>query len=316
MSKIILLFLFTITSISAFPQSNTDFSTWNLTVVNKATNKGIDKATIAIGKSKYYSTTVDGSARIQTAKGDLNDSVRVSCIGYNTKWYLSGAHIKLPDTIELEESLTVLKEVKINLANFHPIALYPPKTKYKVPMHPDSYCAFAEYFPNETKIDGVISSVEVELNDDLQGIALPFSLEILSKSPDSVFPDSALIKDSIIVHNPTKSKRVTIDLSQFNLHIPKTGFFVVLETLPQSCNRTDSVWYDGRLRPKAPIPYIYLNEKNTFDGECCSDIPPALTGYYCLLGAGTEERGLFEKKNQWIVYAQGINFAISAKVAE
>ena len=310
-------FLFVLTAVSnfVFVQQKSPKGLWHLTIVNNTTAKGIAGATISINSKRYFITDVSGVADIDKNIVDQHDSIRISSIGYQTKWLRRAGVDKLPDTIRLAESITGLDEVKIDPLKSPTITLSGLKTRYGAHFQPGPNREFAQYMPNDKKITGTIISVGFELNDDVHGIEMPFNIEILSRSKDSIFPDTALFTDSIIVRNPEKKKRLSVDISHYHIQVPENGFFVVFQTLPRSYYKNNSIWYDGRYHIRIPGINVFLKQKNYFEGECCDVDPPASTGFYCLLGCDRNDLLSYEKRDQWIVYAQGINFAISAIVS-
>ena len=315
MNKLLLsLTLITISGFAFYQQKKNDQNLWRLTIADSVTAKGIENATIVIGKSKNLIT--DGKGAISIKKNDINpnDDIEISSIGYQTTVLTPDVIHKFPDTIWLSESVTLLKEVKINPSKSTGIILGSPNKSHDTPMHPNVNDEFAEYMPNEKKITGTITSVEYELNDDLHGIEMPFNVELLSRSKDSIFPDTALMTDSIIVYNPQKKRHFIADISSHHIQIPENGFFVVFQTLSQSYYSKETVSVDGHEHLKMPGINIYLKEKNQFEGECCDANPPIRKGFYCLLTEKRQKWKSFVKTDQWIVYGEGINFAITATI--
>lgn len=144
---------------------------------------------------------------------------------------------------------------------------------------------------------------------------MPFNVELLSRSTDSIYPDTALIKDSIIVYNPERKRKLRVDVSKYHIQIPANGFFAVFQALSPSYYSKQTIWYKKYEHYKIPGLNMHLNKRDDFDGGCCDvDWPADRKGFYCLLAGGRSKWKDFIKRDQWIVYADGINYAISANI--
>lgn len=316
MYKRLLLLIFICTCCFAYAQPNTSQGVWRITVCDSATAQELPKATIAIGRRKYLSTDASGAASIDKNNIGVNDSIHVSFVGYKPVVFRPGTDRKFPEIIRLVALVTTLKEVKVHSVLPAGIILSGPNKGHDTHMHEDANIECAQYFPNENHLDGIITSVMFELNNDTHAIDMPFNVEILSRSSDSIYPDTALIKDSIIVRDTEKKRLFSVDVSRYHIKVPENGFFVVFQTLMPSFYSRERVWLNGRNCYQVPGINIYLNEKNNFDGKCCDiDWPPNRTGFYCLCGGNREQWKDFIKKEQWIVYADGINLGISATIS-
>jgi hypothetical protein len=212
--------------------------------------------------------------------------------------------------------ITALKEVKVR-PSVQLQALAPNISKaYRTHMEPFPNHEFAQYIPNEHHIGGFISSVTFEMNDDVKAIDQPFNVEILAKSIDSIFPDTALLRDSLIVYNTARKDLFTVDLSKYHIAVPDNGFFVIFQTLSPSCYSKEQVWYNNEKRFKVPGINIYLNAKDRFAGNCCDIEPNIRNGFYCLIGGDRQHSYTSEKKSHWIVYEQGINLGITTTISQ
>ncbi|TWI98180.1 hypothetical protein JN11_03259 [Mucilaginibacter frigoritolerans] len=313
MKKLLFLLLLFNSLTSAFSQQNTDQSLWHLIVVDSLSNHSLARVTIAINKTHYYSTSINGSVNIDKSYINRDSRLRISCIGYSP-FLLKIGSAALPDTIRLARSITLLHEVKISPYKPQPVTWGYFKTKHIGSLNSSPNNESAEYFPNDAKVSGTIASVDFELNDRQHAIEKPFGVEVLSRSDDSIFPDTALITDSIIVYNPEKKPHVSVDLSKYHIQVPKNGFFIVFETLDDSYYEKGTIYVDNYMYSKTPAINIFLTKKDGYSGECCDPIPPKLTGPYCMTGNSRKEYAWYVKTDQWIIYQQGINFAIKVTI--
>ncbi|MDB5135414.1 MAG: hypothetical protein JWP37_2017 [Mucilaginibacter sp.] len=230
MNKLLLIVLIG-SSNFAFSQQKNEQSLRHLTIADSVSAKGIDHATLSINKKRYYTTNGSGSVDINKTLISQKDSISVSSISYKSVVLRQSINAKFPDTIKLSQSVNLLKEVKINSSALVNITLEGPNKSHGSHMHLYPNGEAAQYIPNEGQVTGTITSVEFELNDDLHAIEKPFNVEILSRSKDEIFPDTALITDSIIVYNTKKKRRFSVDISRYHIQIPENGFFVVFQTL-------------------------------------------------------------------------------------
>lgn len=296
----------------AFSQKKDDPAFWHLTIIDSATAKGIERVTISINRrNSDFITGINGTIDINKTLINPNDSIKISSIGYNTRLLKPGIDHKFPDTIKLFESITLLKEVKISALNsIQTITIGNIKKSYNKHWHPETNDEFAVYIPNEKKITGTIISVQYFVNDALHGIEMPFKVEIYSKSKNSIFPDQELTKDSIIVYNAKRERRLSIDISKYNIQIPEDGFFVVFETLSPSFYDNDLVWLDkkemvyGKEMYKVPGIDYDNNDKNApivvFDQKPNKGVMYSVT---------RRDKAHWD---DWTLFREGIDFAIGA----
>lgn len=222
--KLLLTFLCIASTVTAFSQSQSGGNTWHLVVVDAADGRGIDKATIRIGKSIFISDN-RGHAELNKELVSRTDTVKISCIGYNTlSWFFAGT---CPDTLKLTLDPQLLKTVKVSASKTR-------DTGYTGGYLPTIDEEIAEYIPNIKHIKGMISSVEVKLLDDHSGLKTPFKINIYTKQKDGFNPVDTLIKDSVIIENPTGHHLVSVDVSRYQLQFPDGGIIVSFQTLPQA----------------------------------------------------------------------------------
>jgi hypothetical protein len=313
MKKLLLLLgLFTPFNL-AFSQQKNDQSLLYLTVVDSLSGQGLARATIEINKLHYYSTSISGSVNMDKSFFSGESRLRFSCTGYRPLVLKTGINT-LPDTIKLARSLTLLQEVKISPYKPQQVTWGYFKTNHVRYINSSPNAEFAQYFPNDAKFKGSITNVEFEVNDKQHALGKPFGVEVLSRSEDSIFPDTALVTDSIIVYNPEKKRHVGVDLSKYHISVPENGFFIVFQPLNESYYEKGVFAennFDGwNYATKTPAINIFLKNKDSYAVECCDPVYPKLTGPYCMASSNRKEFIEFVQTDQWIVYQQGINFAM------
>ncbi len=165
---------------------------------------------------------------------------------------MPGINYIFPDTVRLSASVTSLKEVKVSATKPIETIIGDVKKSYNTHRITWPNSAYAQFIPNEKKIKGTITSVEYVINDELHGIERPFRVRLFTKSKTSLSLDRELIKDSIIVYNPKKERRISIDISKYNVQLPEDGVIVIFETLSPSYYGNDSIWINGQKFLKMP----------------------------------------------------------------
>jgi len=310
MYKILLVLI--IISNFAFSQQRADKQNlWHLTVTDDVTLKAIDKATLTINKT-HYITNTNGVINIDKATINPKDSIIASCIGYQSRIIEPRQGYQYPDTVKLSILVTNLNEVAVRSNKAKQIIMGDVKEKYNSHRicHPED--ELAQFIPNEKKIKGIITEVEYVLNNELQGIEMPFKVSLYLKSKDSVFPAEELTKDSIIVYNPEKKRKVTVDISKYNIQLPEDGVIVTFETLSPAYYKKDLVWNYGQLDPRMPEIDMDLKKKDDYpiDREKRNR-----TGPYAMVISVADKWDPEEVKSHSYIFTEGNNAAITIKVS-
>ena len=299
---------------SAFSQQKHDEHLWRLTVVDSASNKGIDHATVSIEQKKYI-TDKNGFVAI---KHSINDSIKITCIGYNSKIIGAKANYAFPNTVKLITSVTLLNEVKV-ISTPKGVLIGEIKKSYNTHRTVNPEEAHLQYIPNSNRIKGVISTVEYVLHDELKGIEKPFRVRLYTKNKNSIYPDQELTTDSIIVYNSEQKKRISLDVSRYNIRLPEEGIMVSFETLAKKTYHTDSVLYNNYPFRNAwlyKIPGIDMNltkkDSYTIDNQKLDR-----KGAYCMEMYAGDEWDMSDPETADLnsyVFTEGINFAIAVTV--
>ncbi len=212
---------------------------WQGVLLSESNNRPIGDAHLLVkctNKAFYYISDGKGLVDIYYTGYSINDSVTISHLGYKS--------IKIPckemimtDTIKLEEKYMHLDEVQIvsGPGNTNEIGPSSPKrNKYAVGFFYGTQNAL--YFPGSSYRGGKIKQVEFTYQEfdkqDTIGSKLPLRLRIYKH--DSVLnkPGEDLLIDTIYFFKPKCSNKVVIDISAFNVYLPRGGFYCGVEVLP------------------------------------------------------------------------------------
>ena len=307
-----ILFLLFFTSNFAFSQQRANKGNlWHLTVIDDISLKGIDKATLSINKTNYIANT-DGIISIDKATIIPKDPIIVSCIGYKSRVIEPSEDYQYPDTVKLSILVTNLNEIEVRSNTTKQIIMGDVRKNYNSHRvcHPEQ--ELAQFIPNEKKIKGIITEVEYVLNNELHGVEMPFKVSLYLKSKGSIFPAEELTKDSIIVYNPEKKRKATVDISKYNIQLPEDGVIVTFETLSPAYYKKDLTWNHGQWDPKMPEIDMDLKKKDDYpiDREKRNR-----TGPYAMVISVADKWDPEEVKFHSYVFTEGNNAAITIKVS-
>lgn len=300
MNKFLLLTFLMLGSDFTFSQQKNGSALWHLTIVDSATSKGVERATVS-GISTYnFITDHNGVINIDKGFIDQRNNIRISCIGYRSVFYKPEG--KYPDTLRLSATMTILNEVTINSRSKDKL-LGNINQEAKGGYYPGPNEEIVEYIPNNEEISGIIISVNYVLLNGYKNIAKPFKVNLYSKSKDSMYPAEALIKDSIIVYNTKSLTMVKVDISKYNIQIPGDGFFIGFETLSSSWYGNDFYKTNGREYLRVPGIKGTFKEGNFRYGGT------KRTGVKYSLHRHTDNTPL-----EWAIFEDGTDFAIGATI--
>jgi len=293
-----------------FAQNKVNQNLWRLTVVDSIAGKGIVKATVAINNKHYYTTDNNGVVIIGKTLITPGYSFIISCIGYKRMVILPLANYQYPDTIKLSDSVMYLNEVKISASGLLATHIGDIKQTYKTHSITQPKSAYAQFIPNDKNITGTISSVEFVVNNELHGIEMPFRVRLYTKNKDTITLGTELTTDSIVVYNPQKKQLISIDITKYNIQLPPNGVIVVFETLSPSYYSKETVWYEGQNYIKTPgIDMDQTKNYWNIDSTKHNRSDP-----YSMVGPQADKWNLDDVYDQWYVYKEGNNFAITITV--
>lgn len=303
MNKLFLLLALIIAPGLSHSQQKKNQTIWHLIIADKITRTGIERVTISINHISYFKTDLNGSIDIDKTVIKENDTLKFSSIGYNSCLIIINKNYNFPDTVLLTSSLTSLKEVRINSTKKGKIILGGLKNSYSKHWHPRINTEYAQYIPNTQKLSGIITNVTYVVNDALHGIEMPFRVALYSRNKADIFPNEELLKDSLIIYNPKRERRLNIDISKYNIEMPEDGVFVVFETLSSTHYTNKPIVY--RNMEMYRIPGIDFDNDN-------DNAPMTIFDYS---GIKNQPYSMCRiEKDQWIVSRVGINFAMDITV--
>lgn len=258
MKKIILLALFIATAGIINAQEKV-----RLQVIDNDTRKPVTSTSVSVNKTYYFTSDEQGVVAIPLSRIKPGDSLYVSSIAYRSKIIAFSSIDRLPSEIFLEPAIYALKEVTV-LTNkkTRKVEVGNP-TGFTINKYFPNYGhAFALYIPNPEGRSGYIKNVSFKISDALSGQKEPFKVRILSCLESRIYPGSDLINDDIVASNPNGKSWVSVGLIQYSLPIPKTGFFIVFEILPESYYQDRTVKKHNRNFAQLPAIAVSRRIKN------------------------------------------------------
>lgn len=180
-----------------------------------------------------------------------NDSILISCIGYETKGYRlknntsSNRITLLPVSQQLEEVTIQQKKGKF-VRKVLGITKDPKTMFFDHNITANNGTIRAFYIPNEYSIPGILKNVQVYITDKGYPDA-HFRVHIYNVSPLEIKPDTELTTSNRIASGTTGNEWLQIDLSSERIVIPENGCFVGIEWFdhPKSHSFSDTMKVRG-----------------------------------------------------------------------
>jgi len=190
-------------------------------IVDAQTGAAIGQVNLSIlEKGLFYPADRDGGFVVLDKAISKSDSVNFSCIGYQTK-KLKAGDINMDAVVKLTPLVKVLKEVKIGIVQFGSRAKREELWTAYNPMHEE-----ALYMQDTHQVTGTVQSVGFFLSNAVDGdVTAPFRIRIYEASTDTL-PAKELTKDIIVVTAYKTNTWFDVDLSAYDIAVPKNGFFV------------------------------------------------------------------------------------------
>jgi hypothetical protein len=183
----------------------------------------------------------NGGYSISFAKDsiNMNDSLYFSCIGY-VGFAISAK--KLNDTqtldVQLKPVVYQLSEFVVKPTDFKRRAKSLGYNRWNRCFGKYFFGYGHEiglYFPNNDSLNGIISGARFYIKDD----GFPetkFRVNVYNANANGS-PGQPILLESVIVSATEGNQWVVVDLSKYQLEIPKNGFFIAMEWLPESKNK-------------------------------------------------------------------------------
>jgi len=176
-------------------------------------------------------TDRNGNFSFQVKRSELIDSIEVSSLGYEKSTYVASGFIEGSEhvvylklkMINLQTVNISARDFKIKNAGNHSILSF---GSIYIDTQGQQTALFIE---NKKNRNGIISSVSYYLSDK-GNVQSPFRIRIYEKDTINGKPGKDLLKE-MLVAQPKEGGWFKIDVSQFNIDVPKDGFFVAIEGL-------------------------------------------------------------------------------------
>lgn len=227
-----------------FPAFTFGQAVYKGSIVNKYTKEKVSFATVGLAIENIGTNAdEDGKFVLTTEVGNLNDTLSISCVGYET---LKIAVSKLAGIIELEERQTVLANVSIT-----------SKVKWTYTKLNDSECGnvsittrgfqtqVARLFTTSSD-KAILTDVEVcKSNPIFENHKSIFRLRFYDMDTITKAPSTELCNE--IIEVKTSSKRTNVNVEKYKISIPNKNFFVAVEWLKIQYNENvEKVTTDGK----------------------------------------------------------------------
>ena len=227
-----------------FPAITLGQAAYKGNIVNKKTNEKVSFATVGLVIENIGTNADEDGKFVLTAKaGNPNDTMTISCVGYET---LKIAVSKLPGIIELEERQTMLANFSIT-----------SKVKCVYIKLNDSECGnvsittrgfqthVARLFTT-TSDNAILTEVEVcKSNPIFENHKTIFRLRFYDMDTITKAPSTELCNE--IIEVKTSSKTTNVNVEKYKISIPNKNFFVAVEWLKIPYNENvEKVTSDGK----------------------------------------------------------------------
>lgn len=183
----------------------------------------------------------NGGYHISFAKDsiNMNDSLYFSCIGY-VGFAISATKLKDTQTldVQLEPVVYQLSEFVVKPTDFKRRAKSLGYNRWNNCFGKYFYSYGSEvalYFPNNDSLRGIISGARFYIKED----GFPetkFRVNVYNANANGS-PGQPILLESVIASATKGNQWVVVDLSKYQLEIPKNGFFIAMEWLPESKNK-------------------------------------------------------------------------------
>lgn len=262
-TKILLIFVFVIVSQIVNGQNKIQGY-----ILDKQTLKPLSYATIG-ALNQQYGTYTDTSGLFTLYFLNITDSLKVSYLGYKS------IHVCVQD---LQRSTTIL--IESDPLQLNEVVIKPQKTKkrkletgyfsdkskgFLLPHFPLNMNATFIPFPKECE-DVIIKSIRFKYK--LEGINSPLRIRIL-KVLDNGEPGDDVVYENIIFkdYKQTGKQIAIVDVSKYNVIMPRNGIFIALEWIDRTPEKTDKYLgvhgpAIGTIRAIGPSDSKWINSYN------------------------------------------------------
>jgi len=182
-----------------------------------------------LNSGKWAYTNLNGKFVFQVRKSNFNDSIEISCLGFEKACFLASGFLENSQhVVYMKQSTVNLQTVNVN-ANDYKIRTVGNHSIFSFgSIYIDTQGQQTALFITSKKgRRGFIESVSFFLSDK-GNVESPFRVRIYDRDSLLSCPGNDLVNE-IIIARPNKAGWFEVDLSSLNLEIPSEGFFVAIE---------------------------------------------------------------------------------------
>ncbi|MFY0604713.1 MAG: carboxypeptidase-like regulatory domain-containing protein [Flavobacteriaceae bacterium] len=182
-----------------------------------------------LNSEKGVSTTEDGRFEMYITNQMLTSKVHISCLNYKDTVVV----VKdiLNKTLFLSPKAMQLNEVVISKKVDRKVVLDRVKKKV-MNMHSKGLRMLAKYFPNDKKYNccSYITLIDIHF-PKRQNQQSKFRFRIFSKDSITGLPKEDLLTKNIPITIDKGDTTISLDLTEYDIEMPKNGFFIAFEKL-------------------------------------------------------------------------------------
>ncbi|MFC5284931.1 hypothetical protein [Pedobacter alpinus] len=228
-------------------------------IIDKNSGDPIDFASLIVNGNVCCSSSKTGEITLNILEFQKGDSIVISKLGYTSTLFIFDFKKSFPPSFTLQPKHIALNEVTFKEKKVKRFKLGNPVTFTVNKFLPRTEDAFATYIPGDR--EGFVNGINLNLSDALNGITSPFKLEICEITKNGI-PGKSLINESLILNNSKKKSWFYIDLSSYNITIPKQGFFVIVSILNENYYEKGRVYWHRMSFKQLPCFALRAYKKN------------------------------------------------------
>ncbi len=229
-------------------------------IKDSESHKPVSFANVAIVEvKKGTSSDYNGIFELNIDSSDLNRNLYISCLNYkDLRIKISELTIGKRNEISLEKRIYEVPEIvvsskkekkkEITLNKLKKSKINGRLTCYNLPL------IHARYFPYDSRLENVnhIKYINIAFKKCRKKKKSKVRIRILSNHSEYNMPDKDILCEDLIVF--VKSGITKIDISKYNITMPRDGVFVSVEWLIIEENKYDDIYYNHKTRTfYAPI---------------------------------------------------------------
>ncbi|MFK8061453.1 MAG: carboxypeptidase-like regulatory domain-containing protein [Polaribacter sp.] len=184
-----------------------------------------------LDSNKGISTTEEGTFSMNLPEKYLNSKIHISCLNYkDTIVFAKDIYRK---TLFLQPLNIVLDEIILTKRIEKSVVLGEVKNNVQG-VHTSGMRMLAKYFPNDkrTKCCTYLEKIEIHFSDrKSQRKKAKFRIRLFSKDQKTGLPKDDILNVNLPIETEEGQKTTVIDISAYNIEMPKKGLFIAFEKL-------------------------------------------------------------------------------------